>query len=126
MSRTRKYSQDFSGDSLTQQGFKDSCDVNNIVRHYESTGFDPYESRKQQIRFGHATSKTFSEAMQQVAEVQSAFAALPATVRHSFQNDPQQWIDHLSIPEPTPAQENPVTGSTEPPAESRANVESEG
>jgi len=124
--KKRKFSQDFSGESLTQQGFKDSCDVNNIVRHYESTGFDPYESRKQKIRFGHATSKTFSEAMQMVAETNSAFASLPATVRQSFSNDPQQWIDSLAIPEPTPAQENPVSGSTEPPNESRANAESEG
>jgi len=126
MSRTRKFSQDFSGESLTQQGFKDSCDINNIVRHYEASGFDPYESRKQQIRFGHATSKTFSEAMQTVAEIQSAFSALPADTRQSFQNDPQAWIDSYRIPEVTPSPERPVTGSTEPPNESRANVESEG
>jgi len=126
MSRTRRYSQDFSGESLTQQGFKDSCDVNNIVRHYESSGFDPYESRKQQMRFGHATSKSFSEAMQTVAEINSAFAALPAITRQSFSNDPQAWIDSLSIPEATPIAEKPVTASPEPVPDTRANAENDG
>jgi len=124
--KKRKHAQDFSGESLTQQGFKDSHDINNIVRHYANTGFDPYESRKQQMRFGHATSKNFSEAMQQVAEINSAFSELPAKVRQSFQNDPQQWIDSLSTPQATPQPEKPASGSTEPPSEPRANAESEG
>jgi len=124
--KKRKFSQDFSGESLTQQGFKDSCDVNNIIRHYESSGFDPYESRKQQIRYGHATSKSFSEAMQMVAETNSAFASLPAKTRQGFQNDPQAWIDSLSIPEPTPGEESPVTGLSEASPEPRANAEEEG
>jgi len=126
MTKKRKYSIDFGKESLTQQGFKDSCDVNNILKAYANTGFDPFESRKQQMRFGHATSKSFSEAMQQVAEINSAFSELPAKVRQSFHNDPQEWIDHLSTPQATPEPEKPASGSTEPPSEPRANAESEG
>jgi len=121
--KKRKYSIDFGKESLTQQGFKDSCDVNNILKAYANTGFDPFESRKQQMRFGNATSKSFSEAMQQVAEIQSAFSELPAKVRQSFQNDPQAWIDHLSTPQATPKPENPVTAPTEAPKEPRADAE---
>lgn len=81
--------------SLTQQQFKSSVDVNNIVRHYANTGIDPYESRKQRIRFGDATEKSFTDAMYQVAEVNSVFAKLPAVERQSFSNDPRRWLASL-------------------------------
>lgn len=81
--------------SLTQQQFKASVDPATIVRHYAQTGLDPYESRKQQMRYGNATSKSFTEAMYQVAEVQSAFQALPAQVRQAYSNDPGRWLSDL-------------------------------
>ena len=41
----RRFSQDFSGESKTQQHFKDSANVNNIVASYRATGLDPYAER---------------------------------------------------------------------------------
>lgn len=43
--RKRKYAQDFSGESMTDQSFAPACDVNNIVRHYQQTGLEPYPDR---------------------------------------------------------------------------------
>lgn len=74
----REYSQDFSGPSITQQHFKESCDATNIVNRFTNTGLDPYADRKAQERFGHATSQTFQEAMFTVAEINSRFQALPS------------------------------------------------
>lgn len=92
-SSSRRSSLAFNDKSLTQQQFKSTVDVNNIVAHYAQTGIDPYESRKASLRYGDATSKSFSEAMYQVAEVNSAFHALPAQERAYYNNDPVQWLE---------------------------------
>lgn len=99
---SRKYSQDFSGNSLTQQQFRESSDVNNIVKHYETTGFDPYAARRAAQTFGFATAKSFSEAMQNVAEVESAFAELPSETRSAFANDPARWLAHTATQDKAP------------------------
>ncbi len=104
VARKGRVSITFPEPSLTQQQFKSSVDVNNIVNHYKNTGIDPYESRKQSLRFGTATSKGFTEAMYQVAEVNSAFAELPAETRQSFSNDPTQWLTHLEESAQAPAE----------------------
>lgn len=69
--RKRKYAQDFSGKSLTDQSFTSSCDVNNIIRHYENTGVDPYAHRKAAANYGAVPNLSFSEAMQNKAEFDS-------------------------------------------------------
>lgn len=110
----RKYSQDFSGNGKTQQHFKDSCDVNNIIAHHTATGLDPYAERKAQEKFGFASSKTFSEAMQQTAEINSAFESLPSSIRASHSNDPAAWLDTLAALPPEEGEKTPPEPSQEP------------
>ncbi len=97
----RPFAQDFSGDTLTQQHFKDSCDVNNIVAAYQNTGIDPYADRITNQKFGYASSQSFEEALRATAEVNSAFADLPSAERSRFSNSPAQWLDHITTPEET-------------------------
>ncbi len=97
-SKKRPFSQDFSGESKTQQHFKDSCDVNNIVATFQATGIDPYADRIRNQKFGFANSQDFSEAMQNIAEINSRFAGLPSEIRQEFSNDPARWIDSLANP----------------------------
>lgn len=78
-----------------QRHFRQQQDVNNIVARYKTTGLDPYASRIGKQKFGFATSKSFSEALQAVAAVETAFAELPSNVRADFENDPSQWLDAL-------------------------------
>lgn len=92
--KIRPFAQDFSGDGQTQQHFKASCDVNNIIATYTQTGIDPYADRIRNQKFGFATSTDFSEAMRKTAEVRSAFALLPSAERSHFHNDPSAWFDH--------------------------------
>ncbi len=92
----KRFAQDFSGESKTQQHFRDECDVNNIVAAFAQTHVDPHAERAQNQRFGFASSQTFSEAMQNIAQIRSAFADLPSSERSSFANDPARWIDSLT------------------------------
>ena len=102
--RKRKYAQDFSGESKTQQQFADTSNVNNIIRKYAELGGELPEPDPSQ--FGFQESESFSEQMQKVAAVKTAFNELPATVRASHGNDPARWLaEHLK---PTP-QEEPKT-----------------
>lgn len=103
--RTRKYSQDFSGNSLTDQSFTPSCDVNNIVAHYDKTGIDEHAARKNQESFADATTQTFDEAMRNHAETKSAIAERG--------NDPANWPNLIHEPEPEitapePSQDAPI------------------
>lgn len=75
--RQRKYSQDFSGNSLTDQSFAPACDVNAIVRHYETTGVDPYADRLKNQKFGVATVLSYEDAMRHKAEFDSYKAENP-------------------------------------------------
>ncbi len=96
--RERKYSQDFSGNGETQQHFKHSCDVNNIVRHYEATGIDPHADRINGQTFGYASSKSYEQAARDLAEINSAFADLPSAERSAHHNDPSRWIESINQP----------------------------
>lgn len=98
----RPFSQDFSEGGKTQQHFKESCNVNNIIAHFAATGIDPHANRLANKTFGYASSRTFAEALRHTAEIQSQFNALPAVERSSFDNDPGRWLDALTTPEPTP------------------------
>lgn len=99
---------------MTQQHFKDSCDINNIVAMFTATGIDPHAERKSKMQFGYASSQSFSEAMQNIAEINTAFAELPSQTRSDFSNDPARWLEHLATP-PEPEAENiPQNGSQEP------------
>ena len=109
----RPFAQDFSGESKTQQHFKDSCDVNNIVAHYQQTGVDPYADRRASQQFGFATSETYESAMRNVAEVNSAFAALPSEERALHLHDPARWLSAQASPEV----EDPENSPPEPPQE---------
>jgi len=95
------YRQDFSGESKTQQHFKDSADVNNIIAHFRATGIDPYAERAKNQNFGYASSQKFSDAMNNIAEINSAFQELTATERADHQNDPALWLETLATPPPT-------------------------
>jgi len=124
----RPFAQDFSGESKTQQHFTESCDVNNIVAAFVSTGIDPHAERLSLQKFGYASSQDFSEAMQNVAEVQSAFAALPSETRQEFGNDPTAWIEHLATPESPDeiiVESEPSEAPSEPPVLAPETPESE-
>lgn len=117
----RRFAQTFDGPSVVQRQFKDVQDVNRIVARYRQTGLDPYADRAGRQQFGFATAKSFTEAMFQVAAVQSAFQALPAETRSAFGNEPSKWLESLAGPDQGPEEIVPpealqaVAAQPEPP-----------
>lgn len=94
--------------------------MNNIVKHFQSTGHDPHAERRLTQNFGYATSQSFSEALRATAEISSAFENLPSETRASFAHDPAAWLDSLprqggdlpEIVEPEASDEPEITSET--------------
>lgn len=86
---------DVSGLSRTKQNFKDECDINVIMRRYETHGVLPAFNQREG-RFMDTTVFHFQDAQQVVAAAKSAFEELPARLRDRFKNDPSQLIEFLN------------------------------
>lgn len=85
------------GESLTQQQYKDDCDVNIIMERYMKTGMMP-QSVAPMLEGDFSNLPSYAEAMQTVIDAQDMFMEIPAKIRLKFENDPQQLINYLADP----------------------------
>ena len=84
--------------SLAQQHFKDECDINNILRQFNITGLLPETPLSP--RYGDFTGiNDYQSALNAVIAAEDGFMTLPADIRASFGNDPEQLINFLDNPE---------------------------
>lgn len=80
-----------AAEDLTQQQFKDECDINTIVRRFNIGGELPQGVRMPS--FGDFTGvSNYHEAANAIAEAHEAFDAMPAEVRERFGNDPGAFV----------------------------------
>jgi len=80
--------------TLTQQHFKDECDINNILRQFNVTGLLPEAPLSP--RYGDFTGiSDYHTALNQVIAAEDEFMRLPADLRARFENDPAQLIQFL-------------------------------
>lgn len=84
--------------SLTQQHFKEQCDVNNIIRKYQQTGNLTHLARQQGVYSDLSKQKDYFEAMNTVIKAQTAFDSLPSYIRKRFGNDPSQLLQFIEDP----------------------------
>lgn len=106
----------------TAQQFKDECDINVIMRRYQSTGELPVLNQGNAQFLDVSSSLVFQDSMNFIADAQSMFNQLPSFIRDRFYNDPGQFLDFCSnesnrtelaqmgllTPEATQAALNPV------------------
>lgn len=81
--------------SMTQQQYKDECDINNIMKKYTSTGQFTHVTSKKGIYGDFSEIKDYQGMLDTVMMAQDAFATLPAEVRSRFRNDPGYLLDFL-------------------------------
>ena len=86
--------QSFNEPSLTQQHFKDDCDVNKIIDRYTRTGVVPAEliNRSSGVYGDFSDVGDFFDAQQRVANAVQNFESLPSNIRRRFNDDPAQLI----------------------------------
>lgn len=82
------------GPSLTQQHFKDECDINFILHKFNVTGILPENPLSP--RYGDFTGiGDYHSSLNAVRLAESEFGALPAGIRARFGNDPANLIEFL-------------------------------
>lgn len=83
--------------SMTQQQFKEECDINSIMSKYLKTGVlaDPLDKRGTP-KFGeYAEIGDYMDHMNKVVEAREMFEALPVTIRKRFNNNPADLIEFV-------------------------------
>lgn len=83
---------------LTDQAFKDQCDINKIVQHFEDSGMWPVPG-KQAPTLGYDAfddHPTLQDQLQLVIDTKERFSALPVAVRRRFGNDPEALVSFVT------------------------------
>lgn len=92
------------GKSLTQQEFKDECDINRVMLKWQKHGVLEHRNtfEGQYGDFSNIPSD-YHSAMNAVVEAQEMFMTLPSSVRKRFANDPGNFLefvtDEKNVPE---------------------------
>ena len=91
---------EFTDPSMTQQHFKEECDIDRILQKYNETGFlvNPLEARRPAKWGDFSSVADYQASMNRLVQVQEAFDALPSRVRERFRNDPMQMLAFLENP----------------------------
>lgn len=86
---------EFTEPSMTEQHFKQECDINYIVQQYQTTGVMPQGDR--QPLFGDFAEfpTDLQASMAMYDEAQDRFMQLDARLRKEFDNDPAQLLAFL-------------------------------
>jgi phage internal scaffolding protein len=83
------------GPSMTQQHFRDECDINTIVRRFGLTGELP-SGLQAPVYADFEGVMDYHTALNAVLDADSAFMELPAHVRARFANDAGAFVDFCS------------------------------
>lgn len=87
------------GDSLTQQHFKDECDINYIIKHYSEPQYQTLGSIKTPrvpLWGDFSAIPDLRSAHEAFAVAEASFACLPADVRKRFNNNPLDLLQFVS------------------------------
>ena len=85
---------DFPEPTLTQEHFKDECDINFMLARHGV--LDPQPGS---FYCNFDTARDLRESLEYLREAEDSFLSLPASVREKFANDPANLLDFISRPE---------------------------
>lgn len=85
-------------EDMTRQSDKDSCDINLIMKQYDTTGRMPATINRMP-QYGDYTNVTdYQTALDLVLASEREFNGLPAHIRNEFDNDPGLLLDFVEDP----------------------------
>ena len=95
----KKYVFNTVGESLTQQHFKEECEVINIIKKHDRNGIIEHVQRGQ-ARYGDFSEvHDYREALDLVRDAQDEFMRIPSDIRKKFANDPGKFYEFVSNPD---------------------------
>lgn len=81
-------------ETLTQQSFKEECDINTIVRNFGVTGEMPNNVRMP-LPPDFQETMDYRESLEMIRQADAAFMQYPAELRARFENNPQKFADFI-------------------------------
>lgn len=83
---------------LTQQSFKDECDINVLLQRYKVTGVVGAEllSSRSDAFIDVLDVGDFMDCQNRLIDARNAFDSLPSSVRERFDNDAMKLVEFLS------------------------------
>lgn len=81
-------------ETRTNQQFKKSCDINQILARFKQTGVIDHVA-KYQPEYGEMSSLDFEEAFNTVKQAEEMFEALPSDIRRNFHNKPENFLAYM-------------------------------
>jgi len=98
----KKQSLHLGGPSVTQQHFKEVCDINNVVARYLKQGGIPIPSAEPRYLDLSTAPQDYQSALNTVVAVRGHFDALPAKVRERFNGNPEDFLKFVADPKNRP------------------------
>lgn len=89
---------EFLEPSLTQQHFKDECDINFIIAQFEQTGVLPHGQREPLFGDFSGIPQDFLSSQQLFADAQEKFYQLDSSIRREFHNNPAELLQFMANP----------------------------
>lgn len=89
---------DSFADSCTKQCFKDECNINLIMKRWEKSGVINHLNNNQPSYSDVSEFVDYQTSLNIIMRAQSAFMALPASIRARFSNDPQEFVNFCTNP----------------------------
>ncbi|AXL14620.1 internal scaffolding protein [Microviridae sp.] len=80
---------------LTEQSYKDECDIHQILRKYEKTGMVTHTAAYAGTYGDFVNSVDFQEAQNVIADAKTMFETVPSKIREQFYNDPAQFLEFI-------------------------------
>jgi phage internal scaffolding protein len=82
----------------TEQHHKDACDINIIIKKYDSTGLINHVA-KGVAEYGDYTEvNEYQESLNKVIKAQNSFNLLPSSIRKKFENNPGKFFEFATDP----------------------------
>jgi phage internal scaffolding protein len=95
----KKYVFKTVGESLTQQHFKEECEIINIIKKHDRNGIIEHVQRGQ-ARYGDFSEVAdYREALDLVRDAKNEFMTIPSEIRKKFDNDPGKFYEFVSNPD---------------------------
>lgn len=85
------------GKSLTDQQYRDECDINHILKQFGATGQVP-NLRTEGVSGDFSDIGDFQSCLDKVNKAKDEFLALPSYIRQRFGNDPKAYVEFCLNP----------------------------
>lgn len=85
------------GASLTDQQYKDECNIDYILKSFRADGRVP-NMKLAAVGGDFSDIGDFSRCLERINRAKDEFAALPSDIRDRFGNDPSSYVDFVLDP----------------------------